>query len=166
MASWITKRQFVLLTLALAGGCGDQPGMVDSNGEQIDVLSATESSKDFGEYVIHFNALRTDELTPEVAREYSIVRSQNRAMLNISILHKQENAPAMPVAGAVAATAVNLTGQLKNLLVREIREGDAIYYIAETPITNGEVLVFSVDVTPQNEASRFSIRFQKQFFVD
>lgn len=166
MATWITKRHFFLLALAVMAGCGEQPGMVDSEGQAIEVLSATESSKDFGDYIVHFNAIRTDELTPEVAREYSIVRSQNRAMLNVSILRKQENAPAVPVAGAVAASAVNLTGQLKNLLVREIREGDAIYYIAETPITNGEVLVFSIDVTPQNEPSRFSIRFQKRFFVD
>lgn len=166
MATWITRRCLVLAALLLAAGCGEQPGMVDADGQQIDVLSGMESSRDFGDYVVHFNAVRTDDLTPEVAREYSIVRSRNRAMLNVSILRKQDNGSTVAVPGAVAASAVNLTGQLKNLLVREIREGDAIYYIAETPITNGEVLVFSVDVTPQNEASRFSVRFQKRFFVD
>lgn len=156
----------VVTVLAFALGCTEQPGMDQATGGEIEVLPGTESSRDFGDYVVHFNALKTDELTPEIAREYSIVRSQNRALLNISILRKQEGGGTTAVSGAVAASAVNLTGQLKNLLIREIREADAIYYIAETPIVNGEVLIFSVDVTPQNEASRFSIRFQKQFFTD
>ena len=53
-----------------------------------------------------------------------------------------------------------------DITFREIREENAIYYIAETPVTNGESLIFTLDVTPQNEASRFSVRFQKQFFTD
>ena len=55
---------------------------------------------------------------------------------------------------------------LRTMTVRELREGDAIYYIAETAITDGEVLVYTVDVTPSNESSRFTVRFKKQFFVD
>jgi len=165
----MTKSGFcaALLTCVGLAGC-DQPSPATGGGAggEIEVLSATESSRDFGDYEVHFNALTTDQLTPEIAGEYDIVRSRNRALLNVSILRKREGGGTTPVAGAVAASAVNLTGQLKNLLVREIREGDAIYYIAETPVTNGESLIFSLDVTPQNEASRFSVRFQKQFFVD
>jgi len=40
--------------------------------------AAAENSKDFGEYVVHFNALATDVLPPQVAREYRITRSRNR----------------------------------------------------------------------------------------
>ena len=151
--------------LSLAG-CGQQQDAEQQDLEQVDVLASTESSKDFGDYVVHFNALTTNQLTEDIAREYDIVRSENRALLNVSILRKLENAATSAVSGAVAASAVNLTGQLRNLLMREIREGDAIYYIAETPITNAETLIFTLDVTPQNEASRFTVRFQKQFFVD
>jgi hypothetical protein len=70
------------------------------------------------------------------------------------------------VSGAVSASAINLNGQLRGMALREIREGDAIYYIAELAIANEETLIFTIDVTPLNEASRFSIRFKKQFFVD
>ena len=52
------------------------------------VLPATESTKDFGEYVLYFNALNTDQLSPDIAREYGIVRSKSRAMLNVSIHRK------------------------------------------------------------------------------
>jgi hypothetical protein len=155
-----------LLLCVVLVACGGTPDSDLGSAGEIDVLAATESSRDFGDYVIHFNALTTDQLTPEIAGEYGIVRSKNRAMLNVSILRKQPDGTQSAVAGAVAASAVNLTGQLKNLLVREIREEDAIYYIAETPVTNGESLIYTLDVTPQNEASRFSVRFQKQFFTD
>jgi hypothetical protein len=165
----MTTRSVAFILLASTGlifGCEQQSGTTSEGNAEIDVLSAIENSRDFGDYVVHFNALTTDQLTPEIAREYSIVRSRNRALLNVSILRKEDNGGTTAVSGAVAASAVNLTGQLKNLLIREIRESDAIYYIAETPVANAESLIFTLDVTPQNEASRFTVRFQKQFFVN
>jgi hypothetical protein len=139
---------------------------VDVTDTQEGVLPATEGSRDFGDYVVYFNALNTDSLTPEVAREYGIVRSKSRAMLNVSIHKKQENGQTVAVTGAVAASAINLTGQLKPMTLREIREGEAIYYIGELAITDAEVLIYTVDVTPSNESSRFTVRFKKQFFVE
>ncbi len=160
-----------LRSLALAAtaawlfGC-KPAAQVDITNTQEDVLPATESHRDFGDYVVYFNALNTDQLTPEIAREYEIVRSKSRALLNVSIHKKEANGQTMAVTGAVAASAINLTGQLKQMTLREIREGDAIYYIGELPITNGEVLIYTVDVTPGNESSRFTVRFKKQFFID
>jgi len=124
------------------------------------------SMKDFGDYVLHFNAISTDQLQPEVARAYNITRSKNRAMLNVSIIRKEEGTIGKSVAGSVSATANNLTGQLKNLTLRQITEGDAIYYIGDVAVASRETLVFNIDATPINETSRFSVRFQRQFFAD
>ncbi len=129
-------------------------------------LRGTETSKDFGDYVVHFAALTTDQLTAEIAQRHGIVRSKNRAMLNVNILKKEEGAIGTLVAGEVSVFANNLTGQLKKITVRELRDGEAIYYIGECGITNRETLVFTIDVTPINEASSFSVRYMKQFFVD
>lgn len=155
----------LLATLAFVSGC-EQPAQTAVAQEDDVVLPGTESFKDFGDYVVHFNAIGTDQLTPDVARNYGIVRSKNRAMLNVSILQKAENSMGTPVTGSVSATAINLTGQLKNITLREIKEQDAVYYIGETGITDGETLIFTVDATPINEPSRFTVRFKKQFFVD
>ena len=46
--------------------------------------TSSDTSRDFGDFVVHFNALATDQLTAEVARNSNIVRSPNRAMLNVS----------------------------------------------------------------------------------
>lgn len=146
-------------------GCGPRSDVGASDTQQ-GVLPATEGARDFGDYVVYFNALNTDSLTPDVAREYGIVRSKSRAMLNVSIHKKQENGQTVAVTGAVAASAINLTGQLKPMTLREIREGEAIYYIGELAITDAEILVYTIDVTPSNESSRFTVRFKKQFFVE
>ena len=152
--------------------CGCEPaaqspaGIAAANQNNNAVLPGTETSRDFGDYVVHFNALTTDQLTPEIASEYDIVRSENRAMLNVSILQKRDGTTNTAVPGSVTASAINLTGQLKDLPMREIREGEAIYYIGETGVTDGETLVFTIDVTPINDPSRYTVRFMKQFFVD
>jgi hypothetical protein len=126
--------------------------------------SATSSSRDFGNYVLHFNAIRTDTLTPEIAKLYNISRSANRALLNISMVKKVDGSPGVPVAGRVAAQAVNLNGQFKDLTLREIREGEAIYYIGDVLVADDETLVFTVGATPADESSLFSVRFQREFF--
>jgi len=153
-------------TLAFLSACEQPTRTAEAQEQDQTVLPGTESTRDFGDYVVHFNAIGTDQLTQEVARQYGIVRSKNRAMLNVSILKKAEGTMGIPVTGSVSASAINLTGQLRNITLREIKEGTAVYYIGETSITDGETLIFTVDVTPINEASRFTVRFKKQFFVD
>jgi hypothetical protein len=164
----MVMRMRVLALLGTAvwlSGC-DTGGSSDVTNTQEGVLPATESSKDFGDYIVYFNALNTDQLSPEIAREYGIVRSKSQAMLNVSIHRKLANGGTEAVTGAVSASAVNLNAQLKNMTLREIREDKAIYYIGELPITDGEVLIYTVDVTPSNDPSRFTVRFKKQFFVE
>lgn len=142
----------------------DTAGTLEQN--EIPVLPGTESSRDFGDYVVHFNALTTDQLNQQIAEQYDIVRSDRRAMLNVSILEKRDGDTNVPVPGSVTTQAINLTGQLKDMPMREIREGDAIYYIGETAVSDGETLVFTIDVTPINDPSRYTVRFKKQFYVD
>lgn len=157
----------LLTGLALVtAGCGPADPAAGQGDDGPEVLAATESSKEFGEYVLHFNALTTDQLSAAIASEYDIVRSKNRVLLNISITREQEFGLPVAIAGEVTALARNLTGQLRRLDVREIREGDAIYYIAETPIVNAESLIFTVEAQAETEAEPFSVTFRKQFFVD
>ena len=154
-----------LVTTLMLAACGDEP-TIQTVGSGTPAEPPNASMKDFGDYVIHFNAISTDQLQPEVARAYNITRSKNRAMLNVSIIRKVPDTIGESVAGSVSATANNLTGQAKNLTLRQIQEGDAIYYIGDVAVANGETLVFNIDATPMNETSRFSVRFSRQFYAD
>jgi len=150
----------------LAAGCG-QPDSGSATGDDgIEVLAAIENLKDFGDYVLHFNALTTDQLEPEIAAEYGIVRSNNRVLINISLLQDQEIGLATAVPASVRVSARNLTGQLRNIAVQEIREGDAIYYLGETTVDDSESLIFTVEATPEAGGDLLTVSFQRQFFVD
>ena len=149
----------LLALLAACGGPGDSATVPRAQ-------PAEANSADVGDYVVHFSAQTTDQLTPEVARAYDIVRSSNRAMLNVSIIRKSDN---RSVAGTVTVDTVNLTGQLKNVTMRKIEEpGEtvAVYYIGETPVANRETLVFDITVMPEGQSTSFEVRFKREFYTD
>ncbi|HEX7116645.1 MAG TPA: DUF4426 domain-containing protein [Steroidobacter sp.] len=121
--------------------------------------------RDFGEYEVHYNAVRTDALTPEIARSYGIQRSTNRVMLNVTVLKKEaENAPRKPVEADIKVDAYNLNGQLKNLELRRVTEGDGIYYIGEVTIGGAEILVFDISVLPQGTQTPLTVKFKREFY--
>jgi hypothetical protein len=127
---------------------------------------AEQNSQDFGNLEVHYNALRTDELTPEVARAYGIERSGNRVMLNVSLLEKAADGRTTPIDGAVTATARNLNGQLKDLEMRRVQEGQSIYFIGEVGISGNEIVVFDITVTPSDGSGTRTVQFKREFFGD
>lgn len=130
-------------------------------------LSAqSDQAREFDGYIVHYNAVTTDFLRPEVAQAHGIVRSRNRVLLNVSIQAKTVGAAAgRALRATVSARATNLNGQLKTIAMREVRDGDAIYYLGEIPVADKEVLDFTAKVTPEGETRAYTIEFRKQFFA-
>ena len=155
----ISRILIALSFLALVSACGG-PGE-SANIPEAQPAGATNA--DIGDHVVHFSAQSTDQLSPDGARAYSIVRSKNRAMLNVSVLTANDGTA---VEAIVAVKTVNLTGQLKNVTMRQIDEGEAIYYIGEVAIANRETLVFDISVTPAGSERASDVRFKRQFFTD
>ena len=156
----LNKTTFTALSLSLiiaaCGGGGEAPTVPTAE-------PAGESMKDIGDHAVHFNAQLTDELSPDIARAYNIVRSKNRAMLTVSVVRDADNAS---VPAKVTVKTVNLTGQLKNVAMRPIEEQDAIYYIGETAVANRETLIFDISVTPEGAAGSSEVRFKREFYTD
>lgn len=145
--------------LAACGGPGDSAKVPTAQ-------PAEATSSDIGDYVVHFSAQTTDQLTPDVARAYNIVRSKSRAMLNVSVVRKSDG---QSVPATVTVKTTNLTGQLKNVTMRKIEEpGDtvAVYYIGETPVANRETLLFDISVKPEGQNTMSEVRFKRQFYTD
>ena len=124
-----------------------------------------ENSKEFGDYVVHYNAFRSDTISPEVAKQYGLARANNRILINIAVLKKVLNTTGKPTAAEVTGHASNLTGQLKKLEFRKITEGSAIYYMAGTKNSDGEFLKFDLKILPEGEKNAARIRFDKRFFT-
>ena len=152
------KITVVLLSIGLFAACG--------GGGEPTVPTAQlsgETSAAIGDHVVHFNALSTEQLAPDVARAYTIVRSKNRAMLNVSVLEAESGTA---VTATVTVKTVNLTGQLKNVVMRKIQEQEAIYYIGETPVANRETLIFEITVIPDGTTEPHKLKFKRQFYSD
>lgn len=122
---------------------------------------AESSFADIGEYIVHYSAQSTDQLTPTVAHDYGIVRSKQRAMLNVSVVRKADD---QSVNANVTVATRNLTGQLKQVSMRMIADRDAVYYIGELPVANAETLIFDISVKPEGLEKSSELRFKRQFF--
>jgi hypothetical protein len=130
-------------------------------------VSLAQQSQDFGNYVVHYNTLNTNLIPPQVAQGYGIARSPSRALLNITVLKKVMDTPGTPVSAAVTASATNLTGQLRELEIREIKDSEgAIYYVAEFPVHNLETYRFEISVVITGEQDPLMVRFTQQFYTE
>jgi hypothetical protein len=125
-----------------------------------------ENSTSNNGYTVHHNAIKTDFLSPEIAQAYGIQRSKFRGMVNISVIKNIEGTTGQAVPAKITIQAKNLMGVPKPLELREIREGEAIYYISDFPITDGETVTFKLQVVPENSDSGITARFSQQFYVD
>jgi hypothetical protein len=128
-------------------------------------MASAENSRDFGDYVVHYNAVATDMLPPQVAREYNITRSSSRGMINITVMKKLLGSPGKPIHAQVEAAAVNLAGQRRDIPLREIRDGTAIYYIGEFGVSHEETLKFSIRITPQATQKVLQVEFSQDFYT-
>ena len=126
---------------------------------------SAENSKQFGDYVIHYNAFRSDTLTPEIAKAYSLTRRNNRMVVNITVQKKDGDA-SRPVKAKVSGFASNLTGQIKELQFKEVHDGEAIYYLAQTQVSNHETLKFDITATPAGESLVAKVKFKQKFYTD
>lgn len=126
-----------------------------------------QQQQTFGDYEVHYNAFNSSMLTPEVAKANGIQRSDSRALINITVLKRGADGNTEAVKAKVSASGRNLTGQTRDIDVREINEQDeAIYYIGQLSVRNMETFDFSVLITPEGREKPFTLKFRQQFYTE
>ncbi len=126
-------------------------------------VAHAEIMQKFGPFEIHYNALTTDELQPDVARNYKIERSKTRGLVTMSVLKKNKLGALTPVPAKVTVYVTNLTRQLANVNMREVREGAAIYYLGEFRVAPPDTLTFTATVDVPGELNQ-KMTFDQQFY--
>lgn len=121
-----------------------------------------ENSLRDGEFELHWSAVPTTMLTPEVAKQAGITRSANRVLVNIAVRRGEPGAD-VAVAAKVSIAVTNLAGQRELLDVREHREGDAIYYLAQARVAGEDTLTFQVEALPDG-GRPMKTAFRQEFF--
>lgn len=126
-------------------------------------VSHANNMQSFDNINVHYIALNSTFLTPEIASAYKITRSKVNALLNISVLANNE--------AGMPAKSVTLVGKVKNILGQErtlefveVKEGDAIYYLAEFSFTSEEVYRFNLDI--YDNGNKTTLKFQQKIYAD
>lgn len=125
--------------------------------------SNAEQMKKLGDWDVHYIALGSTFITPEIAKIYGIERSKYKGLINISVLDgRQKSKPAVQV--TMSGSAKNLIGQKQTLEFKEIIEGDAIYYIAQLDYINEEI--YNIEIKLNADRKSQKLRFTQKFFVE
>lgn len=122
-----------------------------------------EQAQKFGAIEVHYNAMLSSDLLPDVAKAYKIDRSKTRGIVTVSVLKKNAVGVAQPVPAKLTAYLVNLNNQLGNIDMREIKEGTAIYYLGEFRVAPPDTLKFTVSVEANGEP-KHEVSFSQKFY--
>ncbi|NQZ87524.1 MAG: DUF4426 domain-containing protein [Colwellia sp.] len=122
-----------------------------------------ENMKKMGSMQIHYMAINATFLTPKIAKAYNIERSRFNGLLNISVLDDtKDSTPAKKV--MIQGKARNDLGQIKTLEFDEVKEGDAIYYLAQIKYSDEETFYFDITISDGKETHQ--LKFKQKFYVD
>ena len=109
---------------------------------------------------MHYIAFNSSFLQPDIAAANGLVRSKTQGVVNISVL-KAGKASSASVSGEVK----DLVGRSHTLSFKQVTEGEAIYYLAQFPFTQQEMLRFTITVRVADGVAH-SVEFNQEFFPD
>lgn len=127
-------------------------------------LSATvqaEQKKLLGPWEVHYMAFNSTFLTPEIAKNYAIVRSKYNGLINISVLDKDSHKAQSAI---LTGEARNLLGVTKKLTFKQVSEGEAIYYLAVLPFSDQEQFRINVDINDGKQQN--TLKFEHKFYAE
>jgi hypothetical protein len=123
-----------------------------------------QSAQDFGDYVVHYSAITSQQLPQQAAAQYGIARSDSRGLLNIAVEAKRTDA-AM-VRAAISATVSDLTGHSEPVRFHETNENGAFDYLGEFQLNGSGSYLFTVNVTRPGATHAYVVRFNRDYIVD
>ena len=122
--------------------------------------AVAERKQTFGELDVHYSVFNSSFLQPDVAAAAGLTRSKTVGVLNIAALRDGKGQVAK-----VNGTLNNLLGQTSELKFKQVLESGAVYYLAEFPLRQREMLTFSIQVQI-GDAAPHTLTFNQEVFPD
>ena len=129
----------------------------------INTNASAENMKKLGSMNVHYMAIGSTFFTPEIAKAYGIARSRYNGLVNISVLDNTKTGNPAKTA-SISGQAKNNLGQFKELEFTEVKEGKAIYYLAQVSYNDEETLHFTLEINDGSEQQ--TLKFSQKFYVD
>jgi len=133
---------------------------------QIDQTKLIKTSETFGDYTVYYNVFNSTKLTPAIADAYQLVRGNDRALVNISLVKTENSKTSLGKPAKVSGNTKNLMQQTQTLTFVEIKEGDATYYLAPFVFNNEDVLHFNIDVRTEDNSQPMSFTFSRTLYTE
>lgn len=131
-----------------------------------------ETTRETDTHIIHFNVFNSSFLTPEIAKQYNLKRSNYYAILNIAVHEKgtsdDTSADALkdkPIQVLLQGTATNIVQQQQQLEFIEIEEGRAIYYLSTFRISDDDFLTFDIKIRANADSPGYDLSFKRRVYV-
>ena len=122
-----------------------------------------ETEFQFRDYTVHYNTFPSMSLDPKIAKVVGIKRAPYCSVLTIAV-KKHGQAQAISSSKAkISGNAYNLIGQIRAIKLREIKDGNAIYYVGDFTALDQENLKFKIFVRPEGESVSQELEFERNF---
>lgn len=121
---------------------------------------------DQGDLRVHYNAMNSTSLTPEIAHQAGTTRSREQAVLVLSPQQRQVDGRYLSVVAIGTASATSLLGQRQTISLLPVREGDAFYLLGNFGVIDGEFLRLDAEILPEGASAPLKLQFTQQFFRD
>ncbi|MBB2493947.1 DUF4426 domain-containing protein [Aquipseudomonas ullengensis] len=119
-----------------------------------------ERKQSFGDLDVHYSVFNSSFLQPDIAAAAGLTRSKTGGVLNVAVLKDGKGQPAQ-----VSGQIKNLLGQTTVLNFKQVLESGAVYYLAEFPMNEREMLKFSLSVEV-GDSTPNSFSFDQEVFPE
>ena len=117
-----------------------------------------------GDFTLRASTVSSETLPESTAHANGIERDPRRGVLNVSIHHRNESQD-RNVRGDVQATARNLSGQKRDIPMKEIDANGYVSYLGTYDFVRGEVIDFLIDARPQGSEQKLSLTFRDRMWL-
>ncbi|MEM7206315.1 MAG: DUF4426 domain-containing protein [Pseudomonadota bacterium] len=122
------------------------------------------STRDFGDHVVHCKALSSTALDATVAERLQITPDESLGLINVAIMRKTDSdAMGESVSGRVTAHWSDLSGMMGAIPMREVRDKNMIFYVGEVDFTAGGMYTFDILISIDDSRPPYQVTFNKQF---
>ena len=123
-----------------------------------------ETTRETDTHIIHFNVFDSSFLTPEIAQQYGLKRSNYHSMLNLAV-HEKGSPEDKPIPVLLQGTVTNIVQQQRALEFIEIQEGSAIYYLSDFRVTDDDLLTFDIKIRTNADSPGYDLKFKRRVFT-
>jgi hypothetical protein len=130
-----------------------------------DTALAQPHSVNEGPYVLRASTVNSESLPEETARAHGIARDPRRGVLNVMVAEKKGK-DSWTTHARVHAAARDLTGQSRDIPMREIDSNGSVTYLGTYEFVRGEVMDFIVDAVPLGSDRELRLTFRDRLWPE